>query len=46
MLELHLKQPDITYVKWQVTSCELRAVSCFFKKVNLRIARYFLHVAV
>ena len=37
-------------VKWLVKSCELwvvnMVVSCYFKKINLRLASYFLRVAV
>ena len=36
--------------KWndnlRVASCELQVVSCYFKKINLRVASYFLRVAV
>ena len=36
--------------KWNdklgVVSCKLRVVSCYFKKINLRVASYFLQVAV
>lgn len=30
--------------KLEVVSCELRAVSCYFKEINLRAASYFLRV--
>ena len=31
---------------WKVTSYKLWAVSCYFKKITLRVASYFLGDAV